>query len=182
MRLIACIAVLLTVPAVAATVWKWRDADGVIHYSDQPVQGAEKVTVQSSSTFTSPSAGNAATPTATSAAPPADYSKVEIWKPGNDEAIANSGGQVSVAVRVEPSLQAGDRLALYLDGTLVSGFPQQGMEYQLTGVERGTHSLQLVVVNPQGKPTKTSAPVQFHVLAPSVLNPNSPLNPGRRRP
>ena len=30
-------------PAVAAVVYKWIDADGVVHFSDQPVPGAEKI-------------------------------------------------------------------------------------------------------------------------------------------
>ncbi len=27
----------------AAIVYKWTDADGVVHFSDQPVPGAEKI-------------------------------------------------------------------------------------------------------------------------------------------
>jgi len=182
MRLIACIALLLTLPVATSvgttTVWKWRDANGVVHYSDQPVQGAEKVGVQSASTFSATPVTPSSSSTATAApAVTADYKNVEIWKPGNGDTLANTD-QVSVGVRVEPALQAGHRLALYLDGTLVQGFPPQGMEYQLTGVERGTHNLQLVVIDSQGKQVKSSAGVQFTVTQPSVLNPN---NPNRQR-
>ena len=173
MRLIACIALLLTVPALAATVWKWRDADGVIHYSDQPVPGAEQVNVQAASTFSAPQInGDGTKSTAASSQASIGYSNIEIWKPSNDETIASTAGQVGVAVRVEPALQSGHRLALYLDGQLVQGFPPQGSEYQLSEVARGDHSLQLVVVDSQGKQVKSSAAVQFHIFQPSVLNPN----------
>ena len=30
--------------APAAVIYKWTDADGVVHYSDQAVPGAEKIT------------------------------------------------------------------------------------------------------------------------------------------
>lgn len=173
MRLIACVALLFTIPTMAATVWKWRDADGVIHYSDQPVPGAEQVNVQAASSFSAPqiNSGNSNSPAPSSPATAA-YSNIEIWKPSNDETIAATAGQVGVAVRVEPALQPGHRLALYLDGQLVQGFPPQGSEYQLSEVARGDHSLQLVVVDSQGKQVKSSAAVQFHVFQPSVLNPN----------
>src|SRR5271154_5682613 len=34
--------------ATAAVVYKWVDGDGVVHYSDQPVPGAEKIYTSSS--------------------------------------------------------------------------------------------------------------------------------------
>lgn len=179
MRPIVCItllfATLVTTSLSAATVWKWRDANGVIHYSDQPVQGAERVNVQEASTFSAPTItpNSGATSSSSAATPVANYRNVEIWKPGNDNTLPNTD-QVDVAVRVEPALQVGHRLALYLDGALVQGFPQQGMEYSLTNVERGSHSLQLLVVDSQGRQVISSAAVQFHVTQPSVLNPNRP--------
>ncbi len=170
MRYMPVLLLLITMPVLAATVWKWRDANGVVHYSDQPVPGAEQVNVQSASTYTSAPTGpvTSATP-ATKVAAPVNYTNVEIWKPSAQETIANSGGQVGVGVRVEPLLAPGHRLALYMDGRLVPGFPQQGMEYDLSEVERGTHSLVLVVVDTQGKQVITSAPVEFYVRQPSVL-------------
>jgi hypothetical protein len=168
MRYVPVICLLITMPVLAASVWKWRDANGVVHYSDQPVPGAEQVTVQNSSLFTS-------TPVATGAASSSsrnavvNYKNVEIWKPSNEMTVANTGGQVSVGVRVEPALAVGHRVALYMDGRLVNGFPPQGMEYDLSDVERGAHTLVLTVIDAQGKPVMSSAPVQFFVQQPSVL-------------
>jgi len=34
----------------AAVVYKWTDSDGVVHYSDQPVPGAEKIFTSGSPT------------------------------------------------------------------------------------------------------------------------------------
>lgn len=169
MRYLPALLLLISMPLLAATVWKWRDANGVVHYSDQPVPGAEQVSGLNSNTYT-PASASATSASSTSSKPAAvSYKNVEIWKPNAEETIANSGGQVGVAVRVEPALAAGHRLALYMDGRLVMGFPEQGMEYEMADVERGTHSLVLAVVDAQGKQVTTSAPVQFYVRQPSVL-------------
>lgn len=170
MRYVPVLFLLTTMPVLAASVWKWRDADGVVHYSDQPVPGAEQVNIQSSSTYTSIPA--AASPGASSQIQPVavpGYINVEIWKPSAQETIANTGGLVGIGVRVEPGLAQGHRLALYMDGRLVPGFPAQGMEYELTEVDRGAHTLVLAVFDTQGKQVITSSPVEFYVQQPSVL-------------
>jgi Domain of unknown function (DUF4124) len=169
MRYMPALLVLITLPVLAANVWKWRDASGVVHYSDQPVPGAEQVTVQSSSTFASSPLGISPTTTSSSKVAVVSYKNVEIWKPSNDMTVANTAGQVSVGARVEPELAPGHRLALYMDGRLVSGFPERGMEYDLAEVDRGAHTLVLTVVDQQGKQVTSSAPVQFFVQQPSSL-------------
>src|SRR5271170_5649909 len=52
-RPLIVLAVLATFAGQAATVYKWTDADGVVHYSDQPVPGAEKVYTGTGSSSTS---------------------------------------------------------------------------------------------------------------------------------
>jgi hypothetical protein len=169
MRYVPALLLLMTMPVLAATVWKWRDANGVVHYSDQPVPGAEQVSIQSSSTFTpAPTQGSTASPQATTAPATVTYTNVEIWKPSAEETIANTVGLVGVGVRVEPALAAGHRLALYMNGRLVPGFPAQGSEYEMSDVERGAHTLVLAVLDAQGRQVTTSSPVQFYVRQPTV--------------
>jgi hypothetical protein len=171
MRYIPVLLLLITMPVLAANVWKWRDANGVVHYSDQPVPGAEQVSGLISNSYTSTPIGNtASSSTSTSSVVAPNYTNVEIWKPSQEMTVANTGGQVSVGVRVEPALAQNHRLALYMDGKLVPGFPAQGMEYELSEVERGSHTLVLAVIDSQGKQVITSAPVEFFVRQPSALN------------
>jgi hypothetical protein len=170
MRYMPVLLLLITMPVLAATVWKWRDANGVVHYSDQPVPGAEQVSIQSSSTFSpAPLQGRPASSQTSSAAANVAYTNVEIWKPNAEETIANTVGLVGVGVRVEPQLAAGHHLALYMDGRLVPGFPAQGTEYELSEVERGAHTLVLAVIDAKGSQVITSSPVQFYIRQPSVL-------------
>ena len=174
MRRLLFILLLCSVPTLAATVWKWRDASGVIHYSDQYVTGAEQVNIQSSTTYSPVDINiqaNTQASSSASAAAFAGYNNVEIWQPSNEQTIANTAGAIDVKVRVEPDLQKGDRLALYQDGRLVAGFPAQGNEYQLTEVERGAHSLTLVVLDAKGQQVASSAAVTYYVQQPSALKP-----------
>jgi hypothetical protein len=170
MRYLPCLVLLIAAPALAATVWKWRDANGVVHFSDQPVPGAQQVSIQNSSTYTAaPLATASSASSSSSSTAVVNYQNVEIWKPSAEMTVANTAGLVSVGVRVEPVLAKEHHLALYMDGRLVSGFPAQGMEYQLSEVERGAHTLVLAVLDAKGNQLKLSAPVQFYVQQPSVL-------------
>ena len=40
--------------AFSATVYRWVDENGVTHYSDQPHENAEKVTISAPQTFSAP--------------------------------------------------------------------------------------------------------------------------------
>ncbi len=139
--------------ASAAEVWKWVDAKGVTHYSDQPIPGAIKIEVR---------AGNISEARSTqplSNEPDSDsqsqdeagaYRNFQIVRPTNDQSIINTGGEVDVEIRIAPQLQATHRLNLYLDGKLVTGFPRNTVMYALTEVPRGTHRLTAVVADASG--------------------------------
>ena len=57
------LAALAAFAAQAAVIYKWTDADGVVHFSDQPVPGAEKIYTGASNTAESvPTGENAGSP------------------------------------------------------------------------------------------------------------------------
>ena len=170
MRYLPCLILFVATPLLAANVWKWRDANGEMHFSDQPVPGAEQVSIQSSSTYTAPvTAASSSASSSSKSAAAVSYTNVEIWKPSAEMTVANTAGIVNVSVRVEPELAKDHHLALYLDGRLVPGYPPQGLEYELSEVERGAHTLTLAVLDTKGRQITLSAPVQFYVQQPSVL-------------
>lgn len=184
MRTALLVLVLLAAPALAAqTVWKWVDAKGVVHYSDRPMPGAERIelNVGTSGSRAAPPPPSPSPPTSTQsreASGPA-YQTLEIWKPANDEAIINTGGRVDVSIRIEPEVRDGHSLYLYMDGRLVEGFAPNTEDFQLTEVPRGTHTLIGVVLDGRGNRVAQTSPVTFHVRQTSVLNPNNP-NAGNR--
>lgn len=156
--------------ASAQTVWKWKDKNGVTHYSDQSVPGAERVELNVQ-TYAPPPATPAASVQKDTPLPPHTYTNLEIWKPGQETTIAGTAGQVSVGVRVEPGLAAGHVLSLFMDGKRLEGASPNATEYDLDNVNRGQHTVVAVIADNKGKRVRVSKPVIFYVQRPSVLNP-----------
>ena len=167
--------------ATAADIWKWVDANGVTHYSDQPVQGATRVEVRAGNVSQSTPASGASSASSASdsnAAPP--YVDFEIYRPESNQSIINTGGQVGVEIRVNPAVQPLHELTLYLDGKLVTGFPRNTLSYALTEVPRGVHSVIAVISDQYGKTIQQTSPVGFNVRQESIANP--PVGPTLRPP
>src|SRR5262245_14534968 len=187
--LLALAAPVLSSTAAATDVWKWVDEKGTTHYSDQPVAGATKIevrtgnVVETSSTggFTSnSSSSSAATSSGADQTTVANYHNFEIWRPESDQVIINTGGQVNVEIRIEPTVQALHQLNLYLDGKIVTGFARNSLSYPLTNVARGSHQVTAVVTDQYGKTVQESAPIVFQVRQESAAQP--PVGPSLRPP
>jgi hypothetical protein len=184
MRTALLILIVCAAPAFAAqAVWKWVDDKGLVHYSDRPVPGATRIEI-ATGTRAEPAAEQAPAPEEQPPSTPAEpartpYQTMQITSPGNDETIVNTAGQVTVQVQLEPGLQAGHALYVYLDGFLVEGFPTTGTSHTLTNVARGTHTLIATINDSRGR-FQESPPVTFSVRQASVANP--PVGPSLRPP
>ena len=167
------VALLLAATASAATLYRWVDKNGVVHYSDRPAPGATTVNVESAQTFPAQPAAPATSRPAssTTAAPAATYETLELWKPENDETFINTANQVEVRLRVEPDLQPGHSIWIYLDGKRVDGLPQAGETFTLNEVWRGTHTLNAIITDRGGAPLIRSQSVTFHVQQNNVNSP-----------
>jgi hypothetical protein len=168
--------------SAGSTVWKWVDEKGVTHYSDTPVPGATKIEIstgnvsQSRPSYDSSSSGA----TASNPAAPGDaYTNFEIWRPESDQVYVNTAGEVNVEIRVEPPLQPGHSLNLYLDGKLVEDY-SGATSHVLRGVARGTHSLVATINEQRGTRVREAGPVTFTVRQESIAQP--PVGPSLRPP
>jgi hypothetical protein len=104
-----------------ATVYRWTDENGVVHYSDQPHPNAEKVHVQSAQTFKEagvnfggPSAAAATSGTAPAAAE-AHYQGCAVVQPSDDQSFANLDA-LNIVVQTDPLLRPGDQIFATIDG------------------------------------------------------------------
>jgi hypothetical protein len=160
--------------ALAAKVYKWVDEKGVVHYSDQPHANAEALDVKSAQTYQS--TGVASTPSrsvSASAQTSGAYQLCAIARPENDEVFLNTD-TVSTSMRLNPALRQGDRITFTLDGKGV----QSGASTSATlKVDRGSHSLAVVVADSEGKAVCTTPSVTFHVRQPSRQAPNAANRP-----
>lgn len=162
----------------AGPAWRWVDADGTVHYSDRPVPGAVEVYLPDSTT-PAPRPQSAATPTSgapvTTPVPlgaSAQYTRLAIASPTPDETLWNIEGVLNVDVAVAPRVQQGHRLALIFDGQLLVQPPSSGTSFTVSEVYRGVHTIQAVILDSSNAQVMRSAPVQFMVQQPSLLNPN----------
>jgi len=186
MRTILILLALVASPVLAATVWKWVDASGVTHYSDTPVDGAVKVEIDGSTGNRWDSSASRAAPatssqTATQPGKASPSYQIEIWKPASEETFANPG-EAEVRLRIDPGLQTGDALYVYVDGRLLEGFSTTATDFPLQNLDRGAHSVMAVVNDIRGQQIAQSKSVQFFVRQTSVLNPTQQQPAGPPKP
>lgn len=181
MRTALYVLLALAAPAFAGqTVYKWVDEKGVTHFSDQPVDGAEKVELSSGSNRSPEAAPSYSAPTRLNSMTQKGpvYGRFVIERPQQDESIVNTGGAVRVSLASSPALSSGHVVALYLDGTRVADFGPTAMSHDFSNMPRGTHTVKAVVSTTQGKVLQETPPVTFHVRQESAAQP--PVGPALR--
>ncbi len=155
------------------TVYKWVDAHGVIHYSDQPHPNARKVQITGAQTYSAPpAAAEPASPATTApqaAAAPA-YRSCTIAQPHDQQMLMNVYKATAV-VQTDPALHGDNHVRLFFDGRQMPG---HGPSFTFP-VNRGQHTVSAVVVDGYGQILCETSTVTFYVHQPSVLNPHSPL-------
>jgi hypothetical protein len=172
-QLASFLLIALALPAAAAEVWRWKDANGVVHYSDQPVSGAERMNLGSTPAPTSqpataaPRVGVGQGP---QTAAPIPYSSCTVVAPANDETF-NMVNSVSATLQITPSIQVGHRLQVLLDGRLYAEWPDRVLSYTLVNIYRGTHTLSVQVLDADGKSVCAGPATTFHVRQPSIFSP-----------
>lgn len=185
MKSILPIVFLCCVPAlVSAEIYRSVDENGNVVYTDQPGQDAKKVDLPELSTYESKPVP-AGTFDAEAQPAAANAVQLSFVQPGADETIFDNEGNVAVAVRVDPPLQAGQRMALQLD----EGSPVETDQptYQFSGVDRGTHTLHAWVLGADGTQQGERVSVTFHLRQASRLfrnqaPPNSSIQQAPRAP
>ena len=171
-----CLAIFLAAAAsaFAQTVWKWTDEKGIVHYSDQPGPGAVEVNINAVQTYSADEANprvDTTTKPATKQPAASAYRALNIASPVAEETIQGTGGQVSVRLSLEPGLQPGHSVQLFMDGKLVGDEHSTSLSYSLPEVDRGEHTLQARVVARDGATLIVSPSVTFYVRIPSVFKP-----------
>ena len=188
--LIVCISAV----AQAASVYRWVDSDGQIHYSDHPSAGSEPVELRESSVYTPRElpdinrdeevepTDEEAEPTDEEAEPAGEeeglegeevvYESLRVVVPDNDETVRSNEGEVRVSIELQPGLAQGHKVRIYLDGNKASG-ELPSTQVTLQNVERGTHSLAVAVVDATGRELIRSPVSNFHLRRLAVLKPLS---------
>jgi hypothetical protein len=166
-------------PVDAAVVYKWTDADGVVHFSDQSAPGAERILTSSGSSRsgTAPSAANTIAASAKPKPPAAalTFSEFSIASPGHEETI--TGNQpVNVHLAMEPELRPAQALTWTLNGSALAN-QANATQFTLEDLPRGTYTLIATVEDQPSGETKSSEPVTFYVVRTSLFSPKHKTAP-----
>ena len=153
-------------------VYKRVNPDGSVEYSDQPIEDAEVIKVPKGSTFTMPSGSTSSRSRSSSSQRDLDtaiYQSLVISSPKNDEAIRSNEGRVTALAKSTPTLQQGHSFRWTMDGRVL----QQEISspvLQMTSVDRGSHNLEVAIVDAEGKVVISSEKIVFHVQRVSAGN------------
>ncbi len=180
---------LLVTAASGAPAWTWVDTDGQVHFSDRPVPGARQVELSGAQGFGAPAARPAPTTAAgaqltrpaqpTPGTTPAPYRAINIASPAEQQTLWNIGTMLNVEIEIDPPLSEAHRVDLILDGRR-RNLNVARLQVTLPDVFRGTHTLQVVVIDSDGAEVMRSPTRNFVVQQNSIQNPNSPAARARR--
>ncbi len=180
---------ILTSATAFAEIYRWVDENGNTVYSDQPVDNAVQIDLPEPSVYTpviepqevlSDPDDTIEETSAENEMPPAPDYQLQIVSPQDDEALRANDGDLTVNIQIQPALnqERGDMIQMRMDGRPY-GEPKTGLSFNLTNVDRGTHTLSAVVMNANGEEIAQSPTIKFHLQRNSILlNPNTGNNQG----
>jgi hypothetical protein len=126
-----------------------------------------------------PAPANAAGAQPAPGATQAPYRAINISSPSEQQTLWNIGTTLNVQVEMDPPLSAAHRVDLALDGQR-RNLNTASLQMTLPNVFRGTHTLQVVVIDAAGAEVMRSPTRNFIVQQNSIQNPNSPAARQRR--
>lgn len=165
--ILACMAFSGPVVAQEKRIYVSRDANGVVIFSDSPSPGAEEITLTVRPNLMDPT--EIKSPERKPAAP--EPFKVLISQPEDQATIRDNTGSVYIEGRITPRFQRGLRVRLVFDG-LAYGEPQNSAVFVLRDIDRGEHTIQLELIDQNGKLIAVSPVTTFYLHRASVISPN----------
>ena len=153
-----------------AEVYKSRDAQGNVIFSDKSSGSAEAVKLPPTNTIPEVAAPQGQAPSAAPVGAAGGYT-LAIVSPVEGQTVFSATATLDVGVSVAPALQPGHSLRLLLDGA-PAGIPQLG-SITLEGLSQGTHTLELQVLDANGELVQSSGTVSVH-----LQRPGRPRRPG----
>jgi Domain of unknown function (DUF4124) len=172
------LAALATFAGQAAVIYKWTDSDGVVHYSDQPVPGAEKIVTgggsSSSRAPAAPAGNNFGAPNLGAPRKPASvglgYAQMSITSPTPEQSYFGDES-VGVQLALDPGLKPGQSITWHLNGKQLSDQDPAATQITLPRLDRGTYVIAATITDGSSGQSQSSDSVTFYIRQPSALSP-----------
>jgi hypothetical protein len=165
------IGLLAAFTAQGAVVYKWIDADGVVHYSDQSAPGAEKIYTASSSAAPSAALRSNSAPPGMKKPPASalNYTEFAITAPASDQTFFGDD-IIGVHLSLAPGLKGNHTLVWHLNGKQLAD-PADPFSFVIPRQDRGTYVLAATITDQATGESQSSNNVTFYVRQPSELSP-----------
>ena len=167
-------AVLAAFAGQAAVIYKWTDPNGLVHYSDQPVPGAEKIITSSGSLNGMASASRVGTAAGASAQKPAvpgsTFNRFAITSPAPDQTFFGDE-TIGVHLALEPDLKPEQSITWHLNGKELEDQGPSTTQFTLPHLDRGTYVIAATITDQKTGSSQTTDSVNFFVRQPSELSP-----------
>jgi len=166
----------LSLSAVAAPkVYKKVNPDGSVEYSDVPQdETAEPIKLKPLQSITLPPLpATSSQPAPVEKEKPFKYKSIRIISPQDDEPIRSNNGDFTANAELTPGLQSDleHHLQWFMDGKALPG--ANSLTLNLKNVDRGTHQLQLRVIDFDNRTVIETPSISFHILRVSLGGENS---------
>ncbi len=157
--------------SAASKVYKKVNPDGSVEYSDVPQDDAAepiKLTPLQSINLTPLAPAPASQSAPPAPVKPFKYESIRILSPQDDEGIRSNNGDFTAKGELSPVLQPDleHHIQWLLDGKEVPD--AKGLTLTLKNMDRGTHRLQLRVLDFDGKSVIETPTISFHILRVSL--------------
>jgi len=159
--------------AGAAVVYKWTDADGVVHYSDQAIPGAEKIVTSAGSSNGiggSVHPGAPSLPNKNSIPGGLDYSVIAIESPASEQVFFGDD-VVPVRLHLDPELKPNHSITWHLNGKQLTDQPPDARSFALQSLPRGSYAIAATITDQDSGQSQSTPSVTFYVRQPSELSP-----------
>lgn len=154
-----------------AQIYKTVDDQGNISFGDAPQKNSKQLEVPKSNTVKAVEVPEKITEEKADSTQVAfKYTSLKITSPADDTGVAHGAGDLSVSISTAPALRSEDSLRLLMDGKAQGESASGG--FQLSNIDRGSHKLQAVIVDPSGKVLKKSSTITVHIMRPSAASPS----------
>src|SRR5277367_731790 len=159
----------------AAVIYRWVDADGVVHYSDQESPGAERiVTSAPNTTAAGPRAASAVQAPRKPVASSLNYADITITSPQSEQTFFGDD-PIGVHLSLTPGLKTGHSIAWHVNGRQLDD-QQDVVSFTIPRLDRGTYSVMATITDQQTGESQNSNSVTFFVRQTGALSPQSPLH------
>lgn len=162
---LAGLAGLLISLSTLAGVYMEKDAQGNTIFTDRPSsEQAKPVEISPNNTYETPApaSSTSGSRSETQDTDTQRYESLTIISPTDDSPLRSNDGALEVSVDLSPGLNPNHHFVLLMDGNPVA--EGQSPAFSLQNVDRGTHAIQVQVVDDAGNALISSDSITFHML------------------